>query len=831
MNASRRGVEEKRQGEAYDGLTSEQARELLARHGPNALPEPQPDRLWRRVARQLKSPLIYILLVALALDIGVWVGHGSTGVPAEALVIAAILVFNAVLGAGQEQRAERAMRHLRRLAAPQTWTRRDGELQRIPVADLVPGDLVRLDAGERVPADAAIITAAGVLADESTLTGESLPVEKTDGMELFAGTLVVRGRAWADVRRTGAHSALGRVAGLLVSLRPEPTPLERRLEQFGRRVARYILGVAVVLAVGGILAEGWGRTAEILLFAVAVAVAAVPEGLPAILTVTLAVGVERMARRRAVVRRLAAVEALGSVTVIATDKTGTLTEQRLEVRQLDTMDRPRALRAMVLASEADAAGPGGDPLERALVEYGVAQGVDVGAEHAATPRHSSRAFESAAKYTRATVRENGALVSYLKGAPELLLARCRLSGADRADWEARIDAAAAGGFRTLGLAWAPAEREDDLTWLGMAHLWDPPRPEVPDALRRAREAGIRVIMITGDHPATARTVAATLGLDAAVVATGAELARLDDAGLRELAARAGVFARVDPEHKVRIVAALQAEGEIVAMTGDGVNDAPALKRADVGIAMGQRGSDVSREVADVVLLDDNFATIVDAVEEGRSIYENIQKFVRFLFSTNLSEVLVVAVAALAAFTFDLRDAAGQLLVPLTAAQLLWINLLTDGAPALALGLDRNPGVMRRLPRNPAAPLLDRPSVVFITVSGVVKAALAIAVLGALWAAGESVPAARTATFAFLAIGQLFYAYPARRSEGQPLGNPWVHWAVAASVALQLLVLTVPPLQRAFDTVPLEPVAMLAVGVTAVLSWLAAEGVARLSWRR
>jgi Ca2+-transporting ATPase len=382
----------------------------------------------------------------------------------------------------------------------------------------------------------------------------------------------------------------------------------------------------------------------------------------------------------------------------------------------------------------------------------------------------------------------------------------------------------------LGLAWADGEREDDLTWLGLAFLWDPPRPEVPDALRRARSAGIRVVMITGDHPATARTVARTLGIDADRVATGDEVARLDGDGMRRLAAVAGVFARVNPEHKVRIVEALQAEGEIVAMTGDGVNDAPALKRADVGIAMGLRGSDVAREVADLVLLDDNFATIVDAVEEGRGIYENIQKFVRFLFSTNLSEVLVVTVAAVAAFTLELRDGAGRLLLPLTAAQLLWINLLTDGAPALALGLDRNPGVMDRLPRNPAAPLLDRPSVVFITTSGALKAALALALLGALWIAGESVPMARSAVFAFLAVGQLFYTYPARRSELAPPPNPWVHWAVAVSLALQLLVLAVPPLQAAFDVVPMEVTAVLLVMGAAGLAWVGAEIVARYSWR-
>jgi Ca2+-transporting ATPase len=830
MTASRENLEERRRGEAYQGLSTNEARELLARFGPNALPESRPEALWRRLGRQLKSPLIYILLLALALDVAVWASRGAAGTPAEAIVIAAILVLNAALGVLQERRAERAMRHLRRLTTPQAWARRDGVLQRVSVEQLAPGDLVRIDAGERVPADAAVTSGAGVLVDESTLTGESLPVDKGSDDELYAGTLLVRGRAWAVVRRTGSHSALGRVAGLLAMLRPEPTPLERRLERFGRTVARYVVLLAVVLAVGGLLVEGWARVAEVLLFAVAVAVAAVPEGLPAILTVTLAVGVERMARRRAVVRRLAAVEALGSVTVIATDKTGTLTEHRLEVRRLDSPDTAHAVRAMVLASEVDAAGPGSDPLEQALVQYAAGHGVDPASLHGAMPRHSSRPFDSVTKFTRATVQEGGALASYLKGAPELLLARSRLSEAERASWMARVEDAAAGGFRTLGLAWADGEREDDLTWLGLAFLWDPPRPEVPDALRRARSAGIRVVMITGDHPATARTVARTLGIDADRVATGDEVARLDGDGMRRLAAVAGVFARVNPEHKVRIVEALQAEGEIVAMTGDGVNDAPALKRADVGIAMGLRGSDVAREVADLVLLDDNFATIVDAVEEGRGIYENIQKFVRFLFSTNLSEVLVVTVAAVAAFTLELRDGAGRLLLPLTAAQLLWINLLTDGAPALALGLDRNPGVMNRLPRNPAAPLLDRPSVVFITTSGALKAALALALLGALWIAGESVPMARSAVFAFLAVGQLFYTYPARRSELAPPPNPWVHWAVAVSLALQLLVLAVPPLQAAFDVVPMEVTAVLLVMGAAGLAWVGAEIVARYSWR-
>ncbi len=354
----------------------------------------------------------------------------------------------------------------------------------------------------------------------------------------------------------------------------------------------------------------------------------------------------------------------------------------------------------------------------------------------------------------------------------------------------------ADGYRVLAVAWGEGERESHLTWLGLILLWDPPRAEVAAAVREAREAGIRVLMITGDHPGTARTVARGVGIDASRVVTGAELGLLSPEERRRAVREANVFARVTAEQKLSIVEALQAAGEIVAVTGDGVNDAPALKRADVGVAMGQRGSDVSREVADLVLLDDNFATIVAAVEEGRSIYENIQKFIRFLFSTNLSELLVVSGAALAAFLLDLRDAAGSLLLPLTAVQLLWINLVSDGAPALALGLDRNPGVMRRPPRDPRAPLLDRPSLHFVVLSGSSKALVAFAILGLLpRLLGQPLAVAATANFIFMAAGQLLFAYPARRTALRPPSNPVLHVAIAVSFAAQIPLVLVPALRR------------------------------------
>jgi Ca2+-transporting ATPase len=502
------------------------------------------------------------------------------------------------------------------------------------------------------------------------------------------------------------------------------------------------------------------------------------------------------------------------------------------VESLETPDRTAALRAMVLANDADPGAPSGDPLEHALLAYVTAAGLDVAEVRAAAPRLSSRSFESTARFMRVTVVEEGAVVSYLKGAPEVLLDRSRLSAAERTAWEARAEAAAAGGFRTLGFARVQDEAENDVEWLGVAALWDPPRPEVENALLRAQAAGIRVVMITGDHAATASTVARRLGLTAQPVITGAELAAHAAADVRRLAQSTAVFARMDPEQKLRVVTALQAEGEVVAVTGDGVNDAPALKRADVGIAMGSRGSDVAREVADLVIMDDNFATIVAAVEEGRGIFANIEKFVRFLFATNLAEVLVVAIGALAAFAFDLRDTAGAILLPLTAAQLLWINLLTDGAPALALGLDRNPGVMARPPRPPAAPLLDRRSLHFILGAGFAIAAVTLAWIAVAWSLVRvSAAAAATGAFALVALSQLISVYAARRSGEHPRPNRAIHVAVGAGIAAQLLVLTVQGLARPFDVVPLPGGLVLLLAAGVVSAWLAVELVARVAWRR
>jgi len=813
-----------------EGLSTVEAQRRLRSLGPNVMPEAPALPLWRRAARQFQSPLIYILLVALIFDLGVWVLEGADSWPIEAIAIFAILLLNAGLGTLQEYRSEQSLAKLRELAAPMAWVRRDGRFERIPGSAIVPGDVVRVSAGERIPADGKLLDGSGVMVDEAVLTGESVPVEKETGDDLFSGTLIVRARGHLGVERTGPGSSMGRLATMLGSVATEPTPLEQRLRRLGHQIAVWVGGMAVVLAVVGIFAEGFERAPEIIVFAVALAVAAVPEGMPAVVTLTLALGVQRMARRKAVVRRLSAVEALGSVTVIATDKTGTLTENRMQVGSVDALDPAQALLAMILANEADPTSGAGDPLDRGLLEHAAANGLDAVAVHQAHPRLSAQPFDSAWKFSRVTVSTPDGPRSYLKGAPEVILARTNLDAAARVLWAERAERAAHGGHRVLALAAGNGERDSGLDLLGLVLLWDPPRAEVPEAIAQVQQAGVRVIMITGDHPGTAQAIARHIGMAGTEAMTGAELEQLDDAALQLAVKRISVFARVSPEHKLRLVEALQTSGEFVAMTGDGVNDAPALKRANVGVAMGQRGSDVSREVADLVLLDDNFATIVGAIEEGRGIYANIQTFIRFLFSTNLALVLLVVLGAVIAFTLDMRDAHGMLLLPLTAIQLLWINLIADGPPALALTLDRNPGVMAQPPRPPQSPLLDRVSMRFVIGSGVVKAAAGGGLLIGLPLAGYGSGLARTAVFLFESLAQLVFAYPSRRLGHRPLRNWTLHLVIVATIALQLATIAIPSLRA---TLGLE---VLGAGVSAVviasvgLTWLLAGAVTRWAAR-
>ena len=805
------------------GLSQTQAAQRFVEYGPNALPEGEGVSLWQRIIRQFKSALIYVLLFALALDLVLWLHEGAKAVPYETIAIALILILNAGLGAYQEGEAEEALARLKALATPSVWVMREGTLAQIPASELVPGDIARIEAGDRVPADGLLAAGHAVMANESILTGESLPVDKDIQSELFSGTLIVRSKGYIEVTRTGPHSTMGRLATMLGGIEASQTPLERRLGEFGNQVATAILVVGLALTIGGLIVEGIAHIGQVVLFSVALAVAAVPEGLPAVLTLTLALGVERLAKRKAIVRRLSAVEALGSVTVIATDKTGTLTENRMHVRTVDAPDPERALHAMILANDAEIATGAGDPLEVALLDYAASHGTDPADVAASKPRLSSRPFDSVTKFMRVTVKEGRKHVSYFKGAPEVLIERSTLSGQEKQDWEAKALQHASEGYRVLALAWREEEHDEDVTFLGLVILWDPPRPEVPEALRRAKAAGIRVMMLTGDHPATAKAVGEAIGITTERVVTGRELEQMSSDQVCGLVSHVNVFARVAPEDKLRLVEALKDNGEIVAVTGDGINDAPSLKRSDVGVAMGQRGSDVSREVADVVLLDDNFATIVAAIEEGRSIYENIQKFIRFFFSTDLALIALMTAGLAMAFLLGLKDpGGGTFLLPLTAVQLLWINVVADGPPALALAFDRNPGVMKKPPRPPRSKLLDAASLRFVIISGTSKAIGGIAVLGAMPQLGFSLDETRTSLFLYESILQLLFVYPSRQITVVPLPNVWIHLTVGLGVALQALTVLLPPLRTLLGLVSVSWAVFGTVMITVLFTWAVAE---------
>jgi Ca2+-transporting ATPase len=809
------------------GLTGDEAREKLSQLGPNSLPPARRDTFLRRLLRQLQNALIYLLLLALAFDLAAWMYEGGHGVPVEALAILAVLLLNAGLGVLQEYRSERALDELEKLGEPQVWVTRDGKLQRLEAASLVPADLVRLEAGDRVPADGLAVRAESLSADESLLTGESLPVEKSSGDELRSGTLILRGRAGLRVTRTGAASTMGRLAGALTAIDTGKTPLEQRIDELGSQIARYVGALSLLLVLGGIAVEGLSRFSAVVMFAVAFGVAVVPESMPAMMTLALAFGVQKMARRNAVVRRLAAVEALGAVTVIASDKTGTLTSNKITVESLVAPNQDQALLALALANDADEGLEAGDPLERGLIEFAKERGTDVRALRNANPRISSRPFDSRWKYMRVTVMPpSGELCSYLKGAAEVVLERCVLDPTARRDWRERAEKEAARGFKVLGLATAKGDTESELSFLGLVTLWDAPRPEAADAVRAAGDAGIKVLMITGDHPETARAIGERVGIVSERILSGAEIEGLSQAELIEAVSEVRIFSRTLPEHKLRIVEALQARGEVVAMTGDGLNDAPALKRADIGVAMGQRGSAVAREVADVVLLDDNFSTIVTAIEEGRIIYGNIMNFIRFTFSSNVALMLLVLGGAVGSLFLGLRKEGGSLLLPLTALQVLWINFLGDGPPALALSVDRSPNVMKEPPRSSGAPLLDRRTLTFILVDGCFKGAVGLALLALLPAAGVSLAATATTVFLYESVAKLASAYPSRKVGVRQASNTWLHVSVASGIALGFLCVLVPPLRRTLALAPFETGAFVYLLAATVLTAASGEMLAR-----
>jgi Ca2+-transporting ATPase len=835
------------------GLTAAEAAARLQRDGPNAIARADGPSAWRILVAQLTSPML--LLLAAAGVVSVLLGD-----VVEAAVILGVVVLNAAIGLRQEYRAERAIAALQALATPVVEVVRDGRAQTIDARDLVAGDVVLLDAGDRVPADGRVVEAHALRVEESALTGESQPARKSDApvaadtplaertSMAYAGTSIAAGRGRIVVTATGMEAELGRLAGMLGG-GEEPTPLQRRLDALVRALA---LAAVAIVAVVSLLGAARGEALDdLVLTAVSLAVAAIPESLPAVVTVALAIGAQRMLARHALVRRLYAVETLGSVTTICSDKTGTLTQNRMTVVVLDMagdrrelsadedavpdgpallQDRPtlrRLLAAGALCNDADVTA--GDPTEIALVVAAARHGLDQAELEEGAPRIAERPFDATRKRmtTVHAVRDGGA-VSFTKGAIDGLLDCCtrvEVHGAQRPlDAGAREGALAAAdglardGVRVLGIAmrvWPDAgavptdERlESELTLLGLAGMIDPARPEVRAALATCRAAGVRTVMITGDHPVTATAIARDLGLaDAgAPTVTGPDLERLDDAALAETVRRAAVFARVVPEDKLRIVRALQADGEVVAMTGDGVNDAPALEQADIGVAMGQAGTDVARDAADMVLQDDNFASIVGAVEQGRVVFDNVRKFIRNILSGNLAEVGVMVLGPLAGMP-----------IPLLPLQILWLNLVTDGLPAMAMATEPpEPDVMRRPPTPLAESLFGRDRGAALLRRGGALLVLTLVPTWLLWDAGDD--AWQSVLFTAIALAELAGTL-AMRSERVPfwrlgpLGNRPLVAAIVGTVALQVAVVTIGP---ARDVLDLEPMAaghwLLAVGI-------------------
>ncbi|MUV58006.1 cation-transporting P-type ATPase [Halogeometricum sp. CBA1124] len=802
-----------------EGLSPEAAAERLERVGPNEITGEQRRGPLRIFLAQFSSALIWVLLLAAVLSFSI--GHAV-----DAILIGVILLANGVFGFVQEYRAEQSLDALRELTTPEVTVRRDGEEERREATELVPGDVVVFSQGDVVPADCRLVEANNLEVDEAALTGESVPVTKrtepvADDAPLaeresmvYKGTNVTRGRGVAVVVGTGMDTEVGGIAEELSGAETLETPLQRDLNRLGRRLG---IGVVVLSAVlVPLLVFVGGRSlVQSALTAVSLAVAAVPEGLPAVVTLTLALGVRRMADENALVRTLPAVEALGAVDVVCTDKTGTLTEGEMRVRAAWVYDRTfdvgededddaiederfdRLLEIGALCN--DATTDDGDPTERALVRAANRR-FDVDGRREARPRRDEKPFSSERK-RMATIHDDQV---YVKGAPDEVLSRAtriltedgteELTAERRERIRDQIDDFAENALRVLAFAFK--ERDDDggpeenLVFVGLQGLIDPPRKEVRDAIEDTQRAGIDVKVITGDHPTTGRAIAAQVGVESDVM-TGAEVASMDEDELRERVEEIDVYARAEPSHKVRILKALQANGHRVAMTGDGINDAPALKNADVGISMGVRGTDVAKQASDIVLLDDNYSTIRNAIRRGRTIFDNIWKFVAYLLSANFAEVLVVFVASLF----------GYLILP--AVQLLWINLLTDGLPALALGTDPSGDVMDRSPRERVTGIIDRPMLELIAGAGLTVTVL---MLGLMFYVLDGAPAvtpyAMTMVFTGFVLFEFVKLYVVRWTKGTPtLSNVWLEVAVAASLLLQLAVLYT-PLRTYFGTVPL-----------------------------
>jgi Ca2+-transporting ATPase len=917
------------------GLSAQEAASRLAQHGPNELRAAPPVPAWRRVLAQFQDPLIYLLLAAVAVALVAWWVEGTDaqgrGWPVDAIVIAAVVLLNAVIGHVQEAKAQNAVAALAKMTAATAAVLRDGKPQRVPSAELVRGDVLVLAEGDAVGADARLFQATTLRVQEAALTGESEAVLKAtaslpqpaalgDQLDMvFKGTAVAQGTGRAVVTATGMDTQMGKVAALLEATAEEPTPLEKEVARIGRTLGMAVVAIALVVVGTILLISEIRNTADVvhvLLLGVSLAVAAVPEGLPAILAVVLALGVQRMAKHHAIVKNLSSVETLGSASVICSDKTGTLTRSEMTIERVMTASGstkvsgvgytpqgqvskfhlveqggqsgaelpagPLRDETIVVLSGGSLAGNAdlrrteggaweihGDPTEAAFLVAERKLGVTERRERR-FERVGEVPFTSERKLMTTIERDHehgDALVAITKGAPDVLLGRCTqarvgmevvaLDEALRARLLADVDTLTDAALRTLAVAYRPlAQGEDqanaealerDLIFVGTVGMIDPPREEAAVAIREARRAGIRVVMITGDHPKTAARIAADLGIvDAGSPAlTGAEIDALDEAAFAEAVRKTSVYARVAPAHKLRIVDALQADGNIVAMTGDGVNDAPALKAADIGIAMGVTGTEVTKEAAKMILADDNFATIVEAVREGRAILDNIRKFLRYLLSSNMGEVLTVFLGVVGAGVIGLKSteagADGTVVLPLLATQLLWINLITDSAPALAMGVDSpTDDLMARKPRHMNERLIDTRMWASVIQTGVVIAVVSLLTMdfylpGGLIAGTGDLTTARTAGFTVLVFTSLFTCFTARSDTTSAFANlfanPWLWGAVSLSLVLQVAVVHLPFLNIAFGTAPLALDQWLVCSAMASVVLIYSEGqkVLRRSW--
>jgi Ca2+-transporting ATPase len=872
------------------GLTQAEAASRLAADGPNELRSTPPKPAWRRLLTQFHDPLVYLLLAAVAVALVAWLIEDHGGWPVDAIVITVVVTLNAVLGFIHEAKAESAVAALARMTAVTSSVLRNGQVLRIPSAELVRGDLLLLGEGGAVGADGRLVRTAVLRVQEASLTGESEAVLKDaatlsepaalgDRLNMvFKGTAVAQGTGRAVVTATGMKTEMGAIAEMLEATLEEPTPLQKEVAQIGR-----MLGIAVVIIAVGVVATllllSDVRTASdiitALLLGVSLAVAAVPEGLPAILSVVLALGVQRMARRNAVVKKLSSVETLGSASVICTDKTGTLTRSEMTIERVMTASGhshvtgvgyapdgqvevggialatgPMHAEHIVVLSGGSLAGNAdlrqqtdgtweiqGDPTEAAFLvaerKLGVSERRQRRFERVAEiPFSSDRKMMSTVERDH---EQGDALILITKGAPDILLERCTrlrlgaevvaFDAAARARAVADVDLLSNAALRTLAVAYRPLaadedptahqDLEHDLIFVGTVGMIDPPRTEAGDAIAEARRAEIRVIMITGDHPRTAARIASDLGIVApgTEALTGADLDRLDVAAFAEAVRRTSVYARVAPVHKLRIVDALQADGNVVAMTGDGVNDAPALKAADIGIAMGVTGTEVTKEAAKMILTDDNFATIVEAVREGRTIFANIRKFLRYLLSSNMGEVLTVFLGVVGGSVIGLTASGEHLVLPLLATQILWINLITDSGPALAMGVDpETDDLMAQPPRKPEERAIDARMWWGVVGIGTVMALATLLTIdmylpGGLIPGDQSLANARTAGFTVLVFAQLFNCLNARsetKSAFQHIFvNRWLWGTVAVSALLQVAVVHLHWLNLAFGTEPLD----------------------------